>query len=160
MLKRRLRRMGDAEAYQELLANDFFDQMEKASAGHLRLALFQWLKSADFGTGEGLQVAYPEKPNFSLLDSLGLTQNFTLKAFLEHRTLTLDEHDRIFRLPRHESYQIFESLGNRHLIAVVPTNGDDDSAERSEVVEDLRYQIQPLLVGAVTAHLQSRNIVH
>ena len=106
-------------------------------------------------------MSYPEKPNFSLLESLGLTQNFTLKAFLEHRTLSLTEHDRIFRLPRHESYQIFESLGNRNLIGVVPTERSEDHAdERSEVVEDLRYQIQPLLVGAVIAHLQSRNIVH
>ena len=100
-----------------------------------------------------------ERPNFSLLESLSLTQNFTLKAFLEHRTLTISEHDEIFRLPHHESYQIFESLGNRHLIRVEPAGAGHES-EQSEAQVDLRYQVQPLLVGAITSHLRARNIVH
>jgi hypothetical protein len=102
----------------------------------------------------------PERPNFSVLDSLDLTQNFTLKAFVEHGTLTLAEHDRIFRLPRHESYQIFESLGNRHLIVAAATNGMRGEPARSEIEEELRYRVSPLLVGVVVTHLRTRNIVH
>ena len=116
LLRRRLRRMRDAEGYQHLLEDDFFDRLHRASGGHLGLALYQWLLAADFGSGEGVLMRQPQRPDFSILDALDLTQNFTLKAFLEHRSLTLEEHDRVFRLPRHESYQIFESLRNRHLI--------------------------------------------
>ncbi len=158
LLRRRLRRMSDPEGYRRLLESDLFDRLERASSGHLRLALFLWLRSADFSAGGGLLMHAPDKPDFSILETLDLTQNFTLKAFLEHRTLTLAEHDRIFRLPRQESYQIFESLGNRHLIAAVAR--PEAAAERSEVVEDLRYELQPLLIGAVVAHLRTRNIVH
>lgn len=150
--------MQDGEAH-ALLEDDFFDQLQRASAGHVRLALFQWLEGVQFDPGEGLVMQPPKRPDFSVLDSLNLTQNFTLKAFLEHRTLTLDEHDRIFRMPRHESYQIFESLRNRHLIAAV-LPADWKPLEGSEVTVDLRYGVRPLLIGAVITHLQARNIVH
>lgn len=159
MLRHRLRRLHDRDAYDDLLADDFFDRLEKASARHLRLALFQWLTAADFGQSEGVVMGVPERPDFSVLDSLALTQNFTLKAFLEHRTLTLEEHDRIFRLPRQESYQIFESLQNRRLIDSVTADGDQKPA-RSEIEEDRRYRVRPLVVGAVISHLRGRNILH
>jgi len=159
VLRRRLRRMRDAEGYQQLLEEDFFDRLYKASGGHLSLALYQWLLSADFTSGDGVLMKQPERPDFSVLEALDLTQNFTLKAFLEHRSLSLAEHDAVFRLPRHESYQIFESLRNRHLIEPLP-KGDESIEARSEIEEELRYRVRPLLLGTVIAHLQGRNIVH
>lgn len=159
ILRRRLRRARGQDEVQKILEDDFFEQLERSSGGDVRLALFQWLQVADFSTEGLLNVRVVEKPDFSILESLSLTQNFTLKAFLEHRTLSLSEHDEIFRLPRQESYQIFESLGNRHLIAVVPRQ-ERESDRASEVQVDLRYQVQPLLTGAVITHLRGRNIVH
>ncbi|MGD2046901.1 MAG: hypothetical protein PVJ80_03080 [Gemmatimonadota bacterium] len=159
LLRRRLRRMRDPERYHQLLEDDFFDRLQKTSGGHMGLALHQWLVSADFASGDGVLMHQPERPDFSVLDALDLTQDFTLKAFLEHRTLTLEEHDSIFRTSRQESYQIFESLRNRHLLEAVP--GDDEDADtRSEIEEDLRYRLSPLLTGAVIAHLKGLNIVH
>lgn len=159
MFRRRLRRARDAEAHQAALEADFFDQLERASSGHLRLALFQWLQCSDLQGGDGLMMHSPQKPDFALLESLSLVQNFTLKAFLEHRTLTLSEHDRIFRLPTHDSYQIFESLGKRHLIESVRGAAGGDPA-RSDIEADTRYQVPELLIGAIVSHLRSRNIVH
>lgn len=162
-IRRWFHRIRDEDAANEMAESDFFDSLHKTSAGHLRLALYQWLSTADFNAGEGVSMPPPSRPNFTVLDTLTLTQNFTLKAFLEHRTLSLSEHDRIFRLPRHESYQIFESLGNRHLIEVQPapnTSAPDDGEERSEIAEELRYRVTPLLAGAVINHLRARNIVH
>lgn len=161
-IRRWFSRIRDEEGFQAQLEARFFDSLHRTSSGHLPLALYQWLSTVDFESGEGVSVPLPSRPNFSVLDSLTLTQNFSLKAFLEHRTLTLAEHDEIFRLPRHESYQIFESLGNRHLIEVAPAvvaqNGDGE--ERSEIAEALRYRLSPLLVGTVINHLRARNIVH
>jgi hypothetical protein len=159
LLRRRLRRLRDPAAHAELLEADFFDQLHRTSAGHLRLALLQWLMSADFTQGDGVFMHPPERPDLGVLESLGLIQNFTLKALLEHRSLSLEEHDRIFRLPRHESYQIFESLGNRHLIETL-ANSDGNGQARSEIEENLRYRVRPLLAGAIMTHLRGRNIVH
>ena len=130
LLRRRLRRARTPDEIQRILEQDFFEQLERSSGGDVRLALFQWLQVADFEAKEGLTVRAVAKPNFAVLESLDLTQNFTLKAFLEHRTLTLAEHDEIFRMPRQESYQIFESLGNRHLITTVP----DDAGGRGRAL--------------------------
>ncbi len=158
-LRRRLRRFRDKKGFKKMLEDEYFEQLNRAAGGYLGLALFLWLKSAEFDPEEGVVMKLPERPDFSVLDQLSLTQNFTLKAFLEHRTLSLEEHDRIFRLPRHESFQIVESLRNRQLIQEVPRPRDEGD-ERSDIEVDLRYRVRPLLTGAVIAHLQGRNIVH
>ncbi len=159
LLKRRLRRLRGTERHQQVLEEDFFERLNRASEGTLGLALHQWLAGADFTAREGEVLMRPlELPDFAVLAGLDLTQNFTLKGLLEHRTLTLGEHDMVFRMPRQESYQVFESLGNRNIIEAVPDNGS--RAAESEILEGLRYRIRPVLIGAVLNHLQSRNIVH
>ncbi|MDH3205860.1 MAG: hypothetical protein OEO79_04570 [Gemmatimonadota bacterium] len=158
-LRRRLQRIRHSEDFQRQLESDFFDRLYRTSGGYLGLALYQWLKSADFTSGEGVLMRQPERPDFSVLDALDLTQNFSLKAFLEHRSLTLHEHDLIFRVSRQESYQVIESLRNRHLLESLNSGGENEDA-RSEIEEELRYRVRPLLMGAVISHLQGRNIVH
>jgi hypothetical protein len=158
-LRRRLRRMRSGKGFKRLLEDEFFELLHRASGGYLGLALFQWLQAATFDPDEGVVMRLPTRPDFSVLEQLSLTQNFTLKAFLEHRTLTLEEHDRIFRIPRQESYQVLESLRNRQLIEKV-ARGVEPGADESDIQIDLRYRVRPLLTGAVIAHLQGRNIVH
>jgi hypothetical protein len=159
LLRRRVRRLRGTERHQHVLEGDYFDRLHKSSLGNLRLAFFQWLRSVDFADGQGRLVVHPLAAlDFSFLDSLNLTQNFTVKAFLEHSTLTLAEHDAVFRVTRQESYHVFESLGNRHVIEAVPRL--DDGPAVSEVRDDIRYRIRPLLAGAVAGHLASKNIVH
>ena len=148
------------DARHRLLEADYFEHLHRSSMDNLRLAFFQWLRTADFGHGEGgLRVRPLQTLTSSYLDSLDLTQNFTLKAFLEHRTLTLGEHDTVFRIPRQESFQIFESLRNRHIIEPLPTDGEERGV--SDILrEELRFRISPMLTGAVANHLTLRNIVH
>lgn len=160
LLKRRLRRLRGTDAHQRVLEDDFFGQLHRVSLGNLKLALFHWMLAADFEQIEGEVVMQPlRKPDFGVLDALDSIHNFTLKALLEHRTLTLEEHHSVFQVSRQESYQIFGSLQNRRLIermdAVVASEVDD-----SEINATSSYRIRPLLVGAVTGHLKTLNIVH
>lgn len=156
-LRQWVRRLRGRQGRQDLMEADFFDQLHRASLGTLRLALFQWVAVADFHSGDGqVRMGRIERPDFSTLDTLDLTQSFSLKAFLEHRTLTLAEHDEVFRLPRQESYQVFESLANRQLIEVVGGR----FPKRPEIEAGIRYRVRPLLEGAVISHLERRNIVH
>jgi hypothetical protein len=158
ILRRRLDRARTEEARKKLLEDDYFDQVARTSSGHLQLALFQWLQCADFENEDGLLIRSPTRPDFSVLSGLSLTQDFSLKAFLEHRTLTLDEHDAIFRLGGNDSFQIFESLRHRHLVAQVQAAPGSSDAGRDPAI--IRYRIHPLLIGAVIGHLRGRNIVH
>jgi hypothetical protein len=159
LLRRRLRGVRGTAGHQKILEEDFFERLHRSANGSLRLALFQWLRAADFTSKEGELRAHPIDPmDFSFMEALDLTQNFTLKALLEHRTLALEEHDRIFRVPRQESFQIVESLRNRHLVE--PAAEAEGDEEISEVEANRRYRIPPLLEGAVAAHLSRRNILH
>ncbi len=159
LLRRRLRGVRGTAGHQKILEDDFFERLHRSADGSVRLALFQWLRAADFTSKEGELRARPVDPmDFSFMEALDLTQNFTLKALLEHRTLALEEHDRIFRVPRQESYQIVESLRNRNLVEPAAKAGGDE--EISEVEGSHRYRIPPLLEGAVAAHLSRRNILH
>jgi hypothetical protein len=159
LLRRRLRGVRGTAGHQKILEDDFFERLHRSTHGSVRLALFQWLRAADFTSKEGELRARPIDPmDFSFMEALDLTQNFTLKALLEHRTLALEEHDRIFRVSRQESFQIVESLRNRHLVEpAAEAEGDEDI---SEVENSRRYRIPPLLEGAVAAHLSRRNILH
>ncbi len=158
-LRRRVRPLRGTERHQLVLENDYFERLHKTSQGNLSLAYFQWLRSVDFSGDDGqVLVRFLPPLDFSFLDSLDLTQNFTIKAFLEHQTLTLDEHTTIFRVPRQESYHILQSLENRHIIEAVP--GPPETPMISNVQADIQYRIQPLLTGAVAGLLASRNIVH
>lgn len=158
LLRRRLRRLRGTTGHQKVLEEDFFERLHRSSGGNVRFALFDWLRAADFSTSEGqLRVRPLEPMDFSFLESLDLTQNFSLKALLEHRTLTLEEHDKIFRLPRQESYQIFESLRNRNLIE---TTEDGVAEGIAGVRGEARHRLVPLLTGAAAAHLARRNILH
>jgi hypothetical protein len=159
LLRRRLRGVRGTAGHQKILEEDFFERLHRSANGSVRLALFQWLRAADFTSNEGELRARPVDPmDFSFMEALDLTQNFTLKALLEHRTLALEEHDRIFRVPRQESFQIVESLRNRHLVE--PAAKAEGDEEISEVEASRRYRIPPLLEGAVAAHLSRRNILH
>ncbi len=40
------------------------------------------------------------------------------------------------------------------------TSEENGSPARSEIEEDLRYRVRPLVVGAVITHLRARNIFH
>ncbi len=160
LLRRRARRLRGTEGHQRLLEQDLFEQLHRISVGNLKLAMFHWLLAADFEAKEGEVLMHPlVRPDFSVLEGLSDAQNFALKALLEHRTLTLDEYCRIFRVGRQESYQILESLQNRRLVEEMAPLASA-AEEGSQLERSSRYGIRPLLVGAVTAHLRKRNIAH
>ncbi|MEX2465570.1 MAG: hypothetical protein WD995_01585 [Gemmatimonadota bacterium] len=160
LLKRRLRRLRGTDTHQKVLEDDFFERLHRVSMGNLKLALFHWLLAADFEQTEGEVLMQPPRtPDFGVLEALDQTHNFTLKALLEHRTLTLDEYRAVFRMTRQESYQIFESLQNRRLIEALQ-DAQTDTPDDSEINRASRYRIRPLLVGAIVGHLRTLNIVH
>ena len=160
MLRRRLSRAASEQERQAILRADYFDRLFRAAGENILLNLFYWLRSARIDDGSESLLALPVEPlNFGYLDSLTLQQSFSLKAFLDHATLTLQDHDRIFEVDHEESRQIFESLGN--LLLIEPT----DQLRRlasftfSTVNDDRRYRIRALVVHPVLVHLRSRNMI-
>ncbi len=97
------------------------------------LAMFYWLRSADFAAEETLTIEPIDALSFRFLDAFDLARTFTLKALVIHNTLSLDEHARIFRLDEEQSTIQLESLLTLRLIepASFPANGTGSDVSSS-----------------------------
>lgn len=158
-----LRRRGRGAKRQQLIETEYFQKLHRASLGSIRLALFYWLRSADFGTVEGSLQVRPLEALEPFAGPLDIEHSFALKAILDHGTLTVAEYCEVVRLPVSQGRHMFHGLCDLRVIETVPrTEGGQeppDSPQGSDGSEP-RYRVRPLVSGAVVAHLKSLNIVH
>lgn len=160
LLRRRLRRALDEEERQSVLKEHFFDRLHRLSNQNIRLALYYWLRSTVFHADRGIVRIQPLQPlSFGFLEQLEMPETFTLKALLQHATLTLDEHDQVFRVSREESFEVFSTLHKSLLIETEGAVGSGNDGEPA-IDEHRRYRIRPLLTGPVEQFLRDKNIVH
>ena len=158
-LRTRARRIHTTDRQRQLIEKDYFERLHRASLGSIRLALFHWLRSADFTTVEGSLLVRPLEPLSPPTDILDLTQSFALKAILDHGTLTASEYCEVLRTPAEECAHTLRSLEENHFIqAARPPQ--EDRPDPGEVTPEVRYRLRPMMTGAVIAHLRSRNILH
>jgi hypothetical protein len=93
---------------------------------------------------------------------LDLPRSFTLKAFLSHNTLTLEEHSRIFRMTEAQGLFIFESLLNQHIIRPAPYGAAAHDLEiaQERIRPDVRYQANRLLIHPITESLHAKHLIY
>ena len=162
-LRRRTRRLRGTDKQTNPVEADYFQQLHRASQGSIRVALLHWMRSADFATTAGSLLVQPLEPLHSGIGDLERTQNFALKAILDHGTLTVNEYRDVARIPRGEAVHILRSLEEHRLIEAVGAAGEEgraDGAGGPGRGDGPRYRIRPLMTGAVAAHLRSGNILH
>lgn len=169
-LRRRTRRLRGAEKQERLVEADYFQRLHRASRGSVRLALFHWLRTADFTSTPGSLLVQPLSMLDSGIENLDRTQSFALKAILDHGTLTVDDYCKVARTAGPESLHILRSLEECRVIErvgdvierVAEAVPEKPAAEKAagDGAARSRYRIRPLMIGPVTAHLRSRNILH
>ena len=102
-----------------------------------------------------------EALSFRFFESFDMARAFTLKAFLLHNTLTLEEHNRIFRMTGAESTYLLESLLNLRLIEPCRMDARRDAAGNpNRIFPDERYRLHPLILHRTFQLLRERNIIH
>ncbi len=152
-------RSNSEEAMQEMYRSAFFDRLHKLAGQNILLALLYWLRSVEFDAEKDILFVNSISPiNFSFLDTLDLPRIFTLKSFLTHGTLTLEEHKRIFKLSHTESTFILESLLNLRIIEPNAQNLTEPISFRIEA--DQPYRLHPLIVHPVLELLKKQHIVY
>lgn len=156
-IRTRAQQMHRSDKQQHLIEKNYFERLHRAAHGSIRLALFHWLQSADFQAVEGSLLVQPLEPLSPQLDMLDLTQSFALKAILDHGTLTVDEYREVARAPAPQAPHTFRSLTDQHVIEI--SGATDGPNDRAHAPTD-RYRVRPFMIGAVIAHLRSRNILH
>jgi hypothetical protein len=157
--KQRIRRASTPAEEQAALREDYLERLFRASGQNIMLALLYWLRSADFKSEAGTLHVRPLQPlSFRFLSGFDRNRAFTLKAFLDHKTLTLEDHDRIFRMARAESTFLLEALLNQRLI--VPHTAPRSAAAPKRVDDGVAYRIRPLILHPVTGYLRGQHIVY
>ncbi|NNF57739.1 MAG: AAA family ATPase, partial [Rhodothermaceae bacterium] len=167
LTRRRLQRAETEDAQQTILREVFFDRLFRASGGHLQLAFLHWLRTIDFeAVTDRLTVNPLHALDFSFIERFDLVRSFTLKALLQHGSLTLPEHDRVLRTTREESFLVFEALANELLIEQIVKPSGDGAMSRDTVGAPIasitptdRYRIRPLVVNPVTEALRAKNML-
>lgn len=159
LLLGRARGIGSRKHEQQIEA-DYFQKLHRASLGSIRLALFHWLRSADFRTVEGSLLVQPLEPLQPFAGALDIDQSFALKALLDHGTLTVREYCEIVRVPLPQGRHLFHALCDLRVVEPAPGAADPIEASPDSDAQETLYRVQPLLAGAVVAHLKSLNILH
>ncbi|MDT8437025.1 MAG: hypothetical protein RRA92_09760, partial [Gemmatimonadota bacterium] len=161
LLARRLRRAGSEKERQAVLRGEWFDRLQRTAGCHPILAIFYWLRAADFDAARELLHVRPLRPlDFSYIQRLDGQQAFVLKALLQHTTLCLSEAERVFGLEPSESHRTFESLANLLLIEEAGAAREADRIAFARITREDRYRVRPLLVHPVTQALRARHILH
>jgi len=164
LLTRRVRSAAGDTERQEILREEFFDQLFGLCGQNVMLALFYWFRAVHLDpddAAEGILHVRPLRPiRFDYLDSLSIEHAFALKALLDHGTLTISELARILQIDRSDSRALLESLGNAFLIAPAETLSVPGPMTFASVTGDIPYRIRPLVLHPVSRFLRSRNVIH
>lgn len=146
---------------QTILREAFFSRLFDLTEGSVPLALLYWLRSTDFDpAAESIEVSMPEPLDFGFLEALSWDQVFTLAAFMEHATLSVEEHAAIFGSFEEDSFQVLESLGN--LLLIEPVGEDRRVGEQLKfrsIEASERYRIRAVFVSIIRRVLRGRNLV-
>jgi hypothetical protein len=157
IMRRRMRRAASEADRQAILREDFFDRLARASGSSIVLALFYWLRSAYIGEDQHtLHVRPFAALNFAYLAELSAPHAFSLKALLEHGTLTAIEHERVVSVTREESRALFASLAN--LLLIERAHPVADRSARNPNPDDMPWRIRPLVLQPVLVMLRARNL--
>lgn len=156
-LRRHTRQRRATDKQQQLIETDYFQRLHRASLGSVRLAIFQWLRSADFETIEGSLLVRPLKPVNPFMKMLDLPQCFALKALLDHGGLSVAEYCEVARTSVPDSVHLFRSMADLRVVEAAGGGGARHPRPSSPAA---RYRIRPIMIGAVAAHLRSLNILH
>lgn len=151
---------GGSRKHQQQIEADYFQKLHRTSLGSIRLALFHWLRSADFRTEEGSLLVQPLEPLQPFAGALDIDQSFALKALLDHGTLTVPEYCGIVRVPLPQARHLFHALCDLRVVESVPGAAETAEASPASDAAETIYRVRPLVVGPVVAHLRSLNILH
>lgn len=159
-LRYRARRISRNARQQRLIETDYFQRLHRASLGSVRLALFQWLRSADFDTIEGSVLVKPIERLAPFMHVLDLPQCFALKALLDHGTLSVAEYCEVARAREPEGLHRLRSLTDLHIAELARPDIAGDASHGRPDDPAKRYRIRSIMTGPVAAHLKSLNILH
>ena len=149
------------EQLQETYQKQFFDRLHELSGQNILLAFYYWLTSSSFNDKEDTIIVKNIKAiDFGFLDTLDLPKVFALGGFMQHGSMTLKEHNQVFRLNQTEGTFILEALLKLRIIKPVGAIDSPPSATLHNLLPDVPYRIHPHILHPVVKVLTDQNMIY
>lgn len=146
---------------QTALRETYFETLRKVSGQNIMLALFYWTLSVEFREEGDLLVKPINALSFDFLTLYDTGLAFSLRSIIVHKTLSVEEHNRIFNFTRDETTFMLERLVNDRLICLVDSNPDVAGVEQPDWYRgNVRFRVHPLVLYPVVAMLSRNNLLH
>ncbi|NNE70194.1 MAG: AAA family ATPase, partial [Rhodothermales bacterium] len=153
--KQRLKRARSVQEAQKILAAEFFDALYKIAGQSPTRALFEWIRAGTFSEDGTVLVLDPIKPiSFGYLQQFENDIAFTMRSFILHNSLTVEEHAQLFRTSQAGSLMAFETLLSAGLIESL------EPSKRVAIEAGVRYRVRRLVLEPVVRSLQERHFVY
>jgi hypothetical protein len=155
LVKQRLKRAKTKQDAQRILSGEFFDALFKIAGQSPTRALFEWVRAGTFSEdGDSLVLDSIQPLSFGYLEHLGNDIAFTMRSFMLHNVLTVEEHARLFRTSQENALMAFETLLSAGLIEAL------DPVEGAAIELGVRYRLRRLVLEPVMRSLQERHFVY
>ncbi|HPR63966.1 MAG TPA: ATP-binding protein [Thermoanaerobaculia bacterium] len=139
-----LKQASAKEERQSILLAGLIDQLSALAAGNVGVAILFWLRAIREVADGVLRVSPVIDLDDSFLMNLPAEEIFTLAAFLQHETLTSENHALIFHQGRSQSQSLLTRMHNFGILDLTPRG----------------YRIHPFLYRPVIHILRARNVLH
>lgn len=94
----------------------FFDNLYEACDGNITSALFYWIKSIKEFKNETIYLNPIRKLDFRFLHKLDIKTLLTISNLIQHGSLTIQEHQMIFKINEEESKTIMNFLNDANIV--------------------------------------------
>ncbi|MCX8056756.1 MAG: cation:proton antiporter [Ignavibacteria bacterium] len=101
---------------QAALEEEFFNKLYEACEGNITSALFYWIKSIKEFKNNTIYIKPILKLDFRLLQSFEIDKLLTLSNLIQHGSLTIKEHQEIFKYDEEKSKSILNFLSAANLV--------------------------------------------
>ncbi len=133
--------------HQIALEEEFFNELYQACEGNITSALFYWMKSIKDFKNDTVYIKPLKKLDFRYLENFDIEMLLTLSNLIQHGSLTIKEHQEIFKCDDEKSKGILNFLNSANLIQF-------DMNERGEKI----YFINPAIYKPVEIELRKLHI--
>ncbi len=148
MMQKKAYRKASEEKRQQLLENEYFEELGKASEGNILTALIYWLKSIHAVQTNKLMINPLPRMRFDFLLDLQIDKLLTLSMIMQHGNLSAQEHAQVFNSDLKSSLATLTYLTNINLLI---RQLADDGEER--------FAINKMIYLPLARELRARNIL-
>ena len=140
----KFKKLSSDEARQAFLADIFFDDLHEIANGNIAVAMLFWITAIKEIRKDQLVLHSILRWDQLPFQNLPADELFTFAAIIQHDGLTVSQHSEVFYQDVSKSQALLNRMMNN----------------RTLIVDEMEYSIQPILYRPIVQVLKNKNILH